>query len=95
MVGGIFRRYGCQVAELRSEHMFDRETLVSTRERAAVLALMARRKLEWNRLAGSIEEFGSALRLLEDLEEVNDPRLFAVESAEVTLDQLEERVISY
>jgi DNA processing protein len=75
--------------------MFDSETLVSTRERAAVLALMARRKVEWNRLAGSIEEFGSALRLLEDLEEANDPRLFAVESAEVTLDQLEERVISY
>lgn len=55
--------------------MFDRETLVSTRERAAVLALMARRKLAWNRLAGSIEECGSALRLLEDLEEANDPRL--------------------
>jgi DNA processing protein len=75
--------------------MFDRQTLVSTRERAAVLALMARRKVEWNRLAGSIEEAGSALRLLEQLEETGDPRLFAVESAQVTLDQLEERVISY
>ncbi len=75
--------------------MFDHETLVSTRERAAVLALMARRKLEWNRLAGSIEETGSALALLEQLEETGDPRLFAVESAQVTLDQLEERVISY
>lgn len=75
--------------------MFDDETLVSIRERAAVLALMARRKVQWNRLAGSIEEAGSALALLEALEEANDPRLFAVESAQVTLDQLEERVISY
>lgn len=75
--------------------MFDRETLVSTRERAAVLALMARRKVQWNRLAGSIEEGGSALALLEQLERDGDPRLFPVESATVTLDQLEERVIGY
>ncbi|HEY8502343.1 MAG TPA: DNA-processing protein DprA, partial [Solirubrobacterales bacterium] len=75
--------------------MFGDESLVSTRERAAVLALMARRKVQWNRLAGSIEEGGSALALLKALEESNDPRLFAVESAEITLDQLEERVISY
>jgi len=75
--------------------MFDDETLVSTRERAAVLALMARRKVEWNRLAGSIEEAGSALALLEQMEEAGDPRLFSVESTEVTLDQLEERVIAY
>jgi hypothetical protein len=83
------------MTKLEYEHMFDSETLVSTRERAAVLALMARRKVQWNRLAGSIEEAGSALALLEELEEANDPRLFAVESAEITLDQLEERVISY
>jgi DNA processing protein len=83
------------MTKLESEHMFDNETLVSTRERAAVLALMARRKVQWNRLAGSIEEARSALALLEELEETNDPRLFAVESAEITLDQLEERVISY
>lgn len=75
--------------------MFDGDTLVSIRERAAVLALMARRKVQWNRLAGSIEEAGSALALLDELEETNDPGLFAVESANVTLDQLEERVISY
>lgn len=75
--------------------MFDRETLVSTRERAAVLALMARRKVEWNRLAGSIEEAESALALLEQMEAAGDPRLFAVESSQVTLDQLEERVIAY
>ncbi|MGN6276323.1 MAG: DNA-processing protein DprA [Solirubrobacterales bacterium] len=75
--------------------MFDHDTLVSTRERAAVLALMARRKVHWSRLAGSIEEFGSALGLLEELEEAQDPRLFPVEGVAVTLDQLEERVIAY
>lgn len=75
--------------------MFDHHTLVSTRERAAVLALMARRKVHWSRLAGSIEEFGSALGLLEDLAEAKDPRLFPVEGVAVTLDQLEERVIAY
>jgi DNA processing protein len=75
--------------------MFDVPDLVSTRERAAVLALMARRKVQWNRLAGSIEEMGSALRLLEELEAAGDPRLFPVEGSQVTLDQLEERVIAY
>jgi len=75
--------------------MFDAETLVSNRERAAVLALMARRKVEWNRLAGAIEEKGSALRLLDELEGVNENRLFEVEGARVTLDQLEEQVIAY
>jgi predicted Rossmann fold nucleotide-binding protein DprA/Smf involved in DNA uptake len=75
--------------------MFDNETLVGTRERAAVLALMARRKVEWNRLAGAIEEASSALALLQQMEEASDARLFPVESAEVTLDQLEEWVISY
>lgn len=83
------------MSKLEYEHMFESETLVSTRERAAVLALMARRKVQWNRLAGSIEEAGSALLLLEELDGMNDPRLFPVESAQVTLDQLEERVISY
>jgi DNA processing protein len=56
---------------------------------------MARRKVHWSRLAGSIEEFGSALGLLEELEEAKDPRLFPVEGVAVTLDQLEERVIAY
>lgn len=88
-------RYGSQVPSIEYERMFDHDTLVSTRERAAVLALMARRKVQWNRLAGSIEEVGSALGLLEKPEEANDPRLFAVEGAQITLDQLEERVIAY
>jgi len=75
--------------------MFDTPTLVSTRERAAVLALMARRKVEWNRLASAIEEAESALLLLEQMEASRDSRLFEVETSQVTLDQLEERVISY
>jgi DNA processing protein len=75
--------------------MFDTPTLVSTRERAAVLALMAQRKVEWNRLASAIEEAGSALLLLEEMEASRDARLFEVETFQVTLDQLEERVIAY
>lgn len=75
--------------------MFDDETLVSNREHAAVLALMARRKVEWNRLAGAIEEAGSALRLLDELEGMEEATLFEVDGARVTLDQLEEQVIAY
>jgi DNA processing protein len=75
--------------------MFDKETPVSAREHAAVLALMTRRAVEWNRLAGAIEETGSALALLEEQEDSEDARLFEVEGARVTLDQLEEQVISY
>lgn len=75
--------------------MFDTPTLVSVRERAAILALMARRKVEWNRLASAIEEAGSALLLLEEMESNRDARLFEVETSQVTLDQLEERVIAY
>ena len=76
------------------EHMFASRTLVSTRETAAVLALMARRdrSLPWNRLAGFIEEEGSALALLERLESAADERLFDVDDRAVTLDQLEDRV---
>lgn len=82
------------IAELPSEHMFDSRTLVSVRETAAVLALMARRDpaLPWNRLAGAIEEEGSALRLLARLEDSAADRLFAVDDVKVTLDQLEDYV---
>lgn len=74
--------------------MFDARTLVSVRETAAVLALMARREREipWNRLAGAIEEEGSALTLLERLEDAAADRLFSVDDRTVTLDQLEDRV---
>lgn len=72
--------------------MFDSDNLVSVRERAAVLALKTRRDIPWNRLAGEIEEKGSALALLRELDAAADERLFAVDSADITLDQLEERV---
>jgi DNA processing protein len=84
--------YGCPVAEVRFEHMFDEVSLVSTRETAAVLALLARRPLPWNRLAGAIEEVGSALELLLQLDEAATERLFEVDEQKVTLDELEERV---
>jgi DNA processing protein len=73
----------------------DRASLVSSRETAAVLALMARRDVAWNRLAGAIEEEGSALRLLELLDSTAPDRLFVVDREEVTLDQLEEHVYSW
>jgi DNA processing protein len=53
---------------------------------------MARRSLPWNRLAGAIEEEGSALRLLEQLESPPAEQLFAVDDQTVTLDRLEELV---
>ena len=60
------------------------------RETAAVLALMALRALPWNRLAGAIEEDGSALRLLERIEAEEPDRLFDVEKQPLSLDQLED-----
>lgn len=76
--------------------MFDSETLVSTRERAAVLALMTRRLMPWNRLAAAIEEAGSALTLLSSIEKGSDSnRLFVVEEERYTLDQLEDQVLAY
>jgi DNA processing protein len=77
--------------------MFDSDNLESVRERAAVLALKARRdrSLPWNRLAGAIEEHGSALGLLRDLDERADQRLFSVEKEKVTLDDLENRVLAW
>ena len=81
------------IPQLGYERMFDDPgTLVSSRETAAVLALMARKDLPWNRVAGAIQEEGSALRLLERLEETTPQQLFVVERQEVTLDQLEEHV---
>jgi DNA processing protein len=63
-----------------------------SRETAAVLALMALRSLPWNRLAGAIEEEGSALRLLEQVESSEPERLFEVEKSPVSLDQLEDHL---
>ena len=87
------RGYGVRLmAWLEYEHMFDKEDLVSVRERAAILALLARRKLPWNRLAGAIEEEGSALALLQQLDADAEERLFDVDQAKVSLDQLEGQV---
>jgi DNA processing protein len=74
--------------------MPDSRTLVSSRETAAVLAVMARRDrdLPWNRVAGAIDEEGSALALLERLEEAPASQLFDVDERSVTLDELEEHV---
>lgn len=72
--------------------MFDKPDLVSTRERAAVLALAARGVAPWNRLAGVIEEAGSALSVLHEFDSVAPSRLFAVDDEKLTLDQLETQI---
>jgi hypothetical protein len=71
--------------------MFASASLIDTRERAAVLALMTRKTVPWNRLAGAIEEEGSALRFLEQQEDQAEPptQLFRVEEKLVSLDQME------
>src|ERR1044072_4856616 len=87
-------RYGCPIGEGPSERMFDDRTLMSTRETAAVLALMARRDraLPWQRPAGAIKDEGRALPLLDRLEAAATEQLFTVDEKRVTLDQLEDRV---
>ena len=82
----------CLMGTLSSEYMFPSDSLVSVRERAAVLALLARRQLPWNRLAGEIEEEGSALRLLDKMDADAEERLFRIDDKRVSLDQLEEQV---
>jgi DNA processing protein len=75
--------------------MFDSRSLVSARERVAVLAIMARRDLPWNRIAGAVEEEGSALRLLGQAGGTATDRLFEVDQQQVTLDQLEDWVLTW
>jgi DNA processing protein len=72
--------------------MFGSQSLAKGRETAAILALMARRDLPWNRIAGAVEEEGSALRLLEQADDTTTERLFEVDQQQVTLDQLEDWV---
>lgn len=72
--------------------MFDTTDLVNTRERAAVLALATRRVVPWNRLAGIIEEAGSALTVLDELDSAAPSRLFPVDDETFTLDQLEAQI---
>lgn len=75
--------------------MFDSRSLVSARETVAVLAIMARRDLPWNRIAGAVEEEGSALRLLGQAGGTATDRLFEVDQQQVTLDQLEDWVLTW
>jgi hypothetical protein len=56
---------------------------------------MASRSLPWNRLAGAIEEEGSALRLLEQVQSGQPERLFEVEKSPVSLDELEDHLQSW
>jgi DNA processing protein len=77
------------------EHVFGTRSLMISRETAAVLALMASRSLPWNRLAGAIEEEGSALRLLEQVQSGQPERLFEVEKSPVSLDELEDHLQSW
>jgi DNA processing protein len=70
--------------------MFGSMSLVESRERAAVLALMTRGVMPWNRLAGAIEEEGSALRLLQELEPDAEGQLFSVEGEKYPLDRMED-----
>ncbi|MHB8241730.1 MAG: DNA-processing protein DprA [Solirubrobacteraceae bacterium] len=70
--------------------MFDSQSPVRLRERAAVLALMARGSSPWSRLAGAIEEEGSAARLLERQD--SGGKLFEVEGKRITLEDMEEYV---
>lgn len=67
-------------------------SLIENRERAAVLALMAQRQIPWNRLAGSIEEHGSALALLAALDRKQPARLFEADEVTPSLDELEQHI---
>lgn len=64
---------------------------MEARETAAVLALNARRDLPWSRVAGMVEEEGSALALLTRLEAESGPMLFEAERA-VSLDSVQDRL---
>ncbi|MBK5220667.1 MAG: DNA-protecting protein DprA [Thermoleophilia bacterium] len=67
----------------------------STRERAAVLALMARRLRPWNQLSEAIEERESALALLEDLT-TDSTRLFDDDDQTgPSLDELQASVLKW
>jgi DNA processing protein len=69
-----------RVRGLFFEHMFGSRSLVASRETAAVLALTRRRDLPWNRVAGRVEDAGSAMALLAELEHATPEQLFADES---------------
>lgn len=49
---------------------------MDVRETTALIALLAQRALPWDRLAGEVEEEGSAVALLDRLQHEAEPRLF-------------------
>lgn len=71
--------------------MFASSSRVAPRERAAVLALMTRGSAPWTRLAGAIEERGSAIEFLQEQDGARDG-LFDVEDKRVSLDQMQEYI---
>ena len=74
--------------------MFGYGPLVDARETAAVLSLMRRRDstVPLNQLAGAIEDAGSALAFLAEVECSAPGQLFSSVSADAGLDELEEQV---
>lgn len=81
------------VSDLCAERVLGLRSLVDARETAAVLALMARRDLPWNRVAGMVEEAGSALALLAELQDIAPAKLFADDPASAELlDRMQDKV---
>jgi DNA processing protein len=71
-----------RVHDVFFEHMFGSRNLVTSRETAAVLALTLRRDLAWNRVAGMVEDTGSAIALLAEMEQATPEQLFSDSSDE-------------
>ncbi len=71
--------------------MFGQANLVTTRERAAVLALIAARDLPMTEISNAVEDAGSALAVLEQ-RKVPDDRLFNVDENPISLDGLEDYI---
>src|SRR4051794_20700228 len=94
------RRRACAIGDgtaitvhLHSEAEHRTWNLVDARETAAVLALIGRRDLPWNRVAGMVEEAGSALALLAQLDDTAQQQLLVEEPRDrPNLDELQGRV---
>jgi DNA processing protein len=69
---------------------------LSSTETAAVLTLLGRRDLPWNRVAGMVEEAGSALRFVTELDDAAPGRLFEDDARrERGLDEMRTRVAGW
>jgi DNA processing protein len=71
--------------------MFASTSRPGLRERAAVLALMTHGSAPWVRLAGAIEERGSAIQLLDE-QQGAEAQLFAIEGEHVSLGEMEQYI---